>query len=53
MSENIKHAYNRLAIGISILVVVVLVSPIIILLVRNAADTIQVNLLKVRLKVFA
>lgn len=42
VEAHISEAYNNLAIAICILVVVVLVSPIIILLVRNAADTIQV-----------
>lgn len=40
--DNIRKASNREAIGVSILVVVLLVSPVIILLVRNAAATIQV-----------
>lgn len=41
--DNIRKASNREAIGVSILVVVLLVSPVIILLVRNAAATIQVR----------
>lgn len=39
----IRRASNSEAIGISILVVVLLVSPVIIFLVRNAANTIQVT----------
>lgn len=42
---NIQKASNREAIGVSILVVVLLVSPVIIFLVRNAAATIQVSIL--------
>lgn len=37
------EADHKEAIGIAILVVVLLVSPIIIILVRNAAATIQVG----------
>lgn len=47
---NIEHASSREAIGISILVVVLLVSPVIILLVRNAAATIQMYALNLSLK---
>lgn len=39
----IRRASNSEAVGISILVVVLLVSPVIIFLVRNAANTIQVT----------
>lgn len=47
---NIEHASSREAIGISILVVVLLVSPVIIFLVRNAAATIQMYALNLSLK---
>lgn len=40
---NIRKASNSTAIGIAILVVVLVLSPIIIFLVRNAAATIQVT----------
>lgn len=43
MGETLKVAAKNEAIGISILVVVLCVSPIIIVLVKNAAATIQVG----------
>lgn len=42
MNENLKEAANLEAIGIGILILVLVVSPIIIWLVRNAVATIQV-----------
>lgn len=42
MTHNIHEASNSTAIGIAILVVVLVLSPLIIFLVRNAASTIQV-----------
>lgn len=42
---NINDAKYRTYIGIAIVVVVLLVSPIIILLVKNATNTIQVSIL--------
>lgn len=42
MAQNIHEASNSTAIGIAILVVVLVLSPLIIFLVRNAASTIQV-----------
>ncbi|XP_037028069.1 uncharacterized protein LOC119068546 [Bradysia coprophila] len=41
VTAKIRRASNSEAVGISILVVVLLVSPVIIFLVRNAANTIQ------------
>lgn len=43
VNMNIKDAKYRTYIGIAIVVVVLLVSPIIIFLVKNATNTIQVN----------
>lgn len=43
VNSNIQKASNSTYIGIAILVVVLLVSPIIIFLVRNATNTIQVG----------
>lgn len=42
MTQNIREASRSTAIGITILVVVLVLSPLIIFLVRNAASTIQV-----------
>lgn len=54
VNMNIKDAKYRTYIGIAIVVVVLLVSPIIIFLVKNATNTIQVNssqlFRKIRLK---
>ncbi|KAL5277429.1 hypothetical protein ACFFRR_002584 [Megaselia abdita] len=41
IKEIIEHAQKQEAIGIAILIVVLVVSPVIIILVRNAAATIQ------------
>lgn len=49
---NIQKASNREAIGVSILVVVLLVSPVIIFLVRNAAATIQVSIMCFAINIF-
>lgn len=43
MDKTLIEADRKEAIGIAILVVVLLVSPIIIILVKNAAATIQVR----------
>lgn len=43
VNMNIKDAKYRTYIGIAIVVVVLLVSPIIIFLVKNATNTIQVH----------
>lgn len=43
VDKTLMEADRKEAIGIAILVVVLLVSPIIIILVKNAAATIQVN----------
>ncbi|KAL1138257.1 hypothetical protein AAG570_009946 [Ranatra chinensis] len=43
VNSDLKDANNKEAIGIVILVIVLLVSPIIIVLVKNAVDTIQVS----------
>lgn len=43
VNDHLVEASRSEAIGIGILVVVLLVSPIIIFLVRNAAATIQVD----------
>lgn len=43
VNMNIKDAKYRTYIGIAIVVVVLLVSPIIIFLVKNATNTIQVK----------
>lgn len=45
VNRNIKDAKYRTYIGIAIVVVVLLVSPIIIFLVKNATNTIQVNVI--------
>lgn len=42
VDTTLSEAANKEAVGIAILVVVLCVSPIIIILVRNAAATIQV-----------
>lgn len=44
MDSTLAEADRKEAIGIAILVVVLLVSPVIIVLVKNAAATIQVSI---------
>jgi len=50
--ENLRDASNREAVGVSILVLVLAISPIIIVLVQNAVATIQV-FLSINLNLFS
>lgn len=50
IDSTLKEAVNKEVIGIAILVVVLCVSPVIILLVRNAAATIQIYALNLAQK---
>lgn len=43
MNLTLQDASNKQAAGIAIVVLVLVISPIIIILVRNAVATIQVN----------